>query len=265
MRKIMVIFAILLFTACAQVPMTGRNQFIAIPSSEINALGIDSYKQVVKQEGLSSNNAYLIQIRQVGTKITAAVETFLQQNDLESRIENYEWEYNVLASEQKNAFALPGGKIAFYEGIMPVCRDDNGVAVVMSHEIAHAIARHGNERMSQALVVNMGGIALSEALNTQPQLTQELAMTAFGIGAQVGVMLPYSRLHESEADELGLYFMALAGYDPRKAPEFWTRMMNEGGARPPEFLSTHPDPETRISDLNKHMDKAMEYYKGGNP
>jgi predicted Zn-dependent protease len=244
--------------------MTGRNQFIAIPSAEINALGIDSYNQVVEQEGLSTNKAYIDQVHRVGVRITAAVETFLQQNGMESRVENYKWEYNVLASEQKNAFALPGGKIAFYEGIMPICQDDNGVAVVMSHEIAHAIALHGNERMSQALLVNMGGIALSEALSTKPEMTQELAMTAFGVGAQVGVMLPYSRLHESEADELGIYFMALAGYDPRKAPEFWTRMIGEGGARPPEFLSTHPDPENRIKDLNNHMNKALEYYNSGN-
>jgi predicted Zn-dependent protease len=264
MRKFIIFIALIYLSACTQVPMTGRNQFIAIPSSEINALGIDSYNQVVKQEGLSSNNEYINQVRRVGVRITAAVETFLQQNDLESRIQDYQWEYNVLASKQLNAFAMPGGKIAFYEGIMPVCQDDNGIAVVMSHEIAHAIARHGNERMSQALLVNMGGIALSEAISTQPQMTRELAMAAFGVGAQVGVMLPYSRLHESEADELGLYFMALAGYDPRKAPEFWTRMMGEGGERPPEFLSTHPDPETRIKDLNNHMDKAMQYYEEGN-
>jgi predicted Zn-dependent protease len=243
--------------------MTGRNQFIAIPTSEINALG-DSYNQVVKQEGLSNNNEYIKQVRSVGARITAAVETFLEENNLEGRIEGYQWEYNVLASKQLNAFAMPGGKIAFYEGIIPVCQNDNGVAVVMSHEIAHAIARHGNERMSQALLINMGGIALSEAISTKPQMTHDLAMAAFGVGAQVGVMLPYSRLHESEADELGLYFMALAGYDPRMAPEFWTRMMEEGGDRPPEFLSTHPDPQTRIKDLNGHMDKAMEYYKKTN-
>lgn len=264
MRKIILLISLAILAACATVPMTGRNQFIAIPSAEINALGIDSYNQVVKEEGLSGNQDYVRQVRRVGVRITEAVETFLTQNNQQSRVENYDWEYNVLASDQLNAFAIPGGKIAFYEGIMPVCQDDDGVAVVMSHEIAHAIARHGNERMSQALVVNMGGIALSEALSTKPQMTYDLAMTAFGIGAQVGVMLPYSRLHESEADELGLYFMALAGYDPRTAPGFWTRMMEKGGDRPPEFLSTHPDPETRIKDLERHMPKAMEYYNSKN-
>lgn len=264
MRKILILIALVLLAACTKVPMTGRSQFIAIPSSEINALGIDSYNQIVKQAGLSKNNAYIDQVHRVGIRITAAVEEYLVQNNLQSRTEEYKWEYKVLASEQQNAFCLPGGKIAFYEGIMPVCQDDNGVAVVMSHEIAHAIARHGNERMSQALLVNMGGIALSEALSTKPGATRQLAMGAFGVGAQVGVMLPYSRLHESEADELGLYFMAMAGFDPRTAPDFWTRMLEEGGARPPEFLSTHPDPENRITDLNKHMPAALEYYKAEN-
>jgi predicted Zn-dependent protease len=155
---------------------------------------------------------------------------------------------------------MPGGQIAFYEGIMPVCQDENGVAVVMGHEIAHAVAQHGNERMSQQLALQMGGIALSEALTTQKQETIDLAMLAFGVGAQVGVMLPYSRTHETEADELGLYFMAMAGYNPQVAPDFWKRMETKSTARPPEFLSTHPDPSNRIVNLERYMPKAMEYY-----
>ena len=181
---------------------------------------------------------------------------------LQSRIDGYKWEYAVLKSDQVNAWCMPGGKIGFYEGIFPVCEDENGVAVVMSHEIAHAVAHHGNERMSQQLLVNMGGVALSEALQTKKEETQQLAMMAFGVGSQLGVMLPYSRLHEEEADEMGLYFMAMAGYDPRKAPEFWQRMIDLNQARPPEFLSTHPNPENRIKELQKHMNKAMEYYRG---
>ena len=155
---------------------------------------------------------------------------------------------------------MPGGQIAFYEGIMPVCKDANGIAVVMGHEIAHAVAQHGNERMSQQMAVQMGGIALSEALQTQKETTQQLAMLAFGVGSKVGMELPFSRTHESEADELGLYFMAMAGYDPRTAPVFWERMQALGETRMPEFLSTHPEPANRIRDLNKHMPKAMEYY-----
>jgi predicted Zn-dependent protease len=155
---------------------------------------------------------------------------------------------------------MPGGQIAFYEGILPVCRDENGIAVVMGHEIAHAVAQHGNERMSQQLAIQMGGIALSEALKTQKQQTIDLALLAFGVGATVGVELPFSRTHELEADELGLYFMAMAGYDPRLAPEFWERMAARSASRPPEFLSTHPDPSNRIAHLNQIMPRALEYY-----
>jgi predicted Zn-dependent protease len=157
---------------------------------------------------------------------------------------------------------MPGGQIAFYEGIMPVCEDDNGIAVVMGHEIAHAVAQHGNERMSQQLVVQMGGVALSEALQTQKETTQQLALLAFGVGTQLGVELPYSRTHESEADELGLYFMAMAGYNPQTASAFWERMQALGSTSPPEFLSTHPAPANRIRDINKHMAKALGYYSG---
>jgi predicted Zn-dependent protease len=265
MSKKIILFAFLLVIyACAKVPLTGRKQFTAIPSSQINALGVDSYNQVIDQTGISDNQQYIAQVKRVGARITDAVEKYLSENNLLGKIEGFKWEYSVLESDQMNAFCLPGGKIAFYEGIMPVCQDDNGVAVVMSHEIAHAIASHGNERMSQSLVVNLGGMALSEALETQPQMTKDLALAAFGIGSQVGVMLPYSRLHESEADELGLYFMAMAGYDPREAPEFWQRMLDIGGERPPEFLSTHPDPENRIKDLQNNMEKAMEYYQENN-
>ncbi|MFW5700018.1 MAG: M48 family metallopeptidase, partial [Bacteroidota bacterium] len=159
-----------------------------------------------------------------------------------------------------NAWCMPGGKIAFYEGIMPICENDAGVAVVMAHEIAHEVAKHGNERLSQQLGVQLGGIALSEALETKTETTQQLALLAFGVGSQVGLILPYSRLHENEADEMGLYFMAMAGYDPREAPKFWKRMQEEGKNPVPEFLSTHPHSDTRINNLNKIMPKALEYY-----
>jgi predicted Zn-dependent protease len=157
---------------------------------------------------------------------------------------------------------MAGGKVAFYKGILPICKDETGVAVVMGHEVAHAIANHGRERMSQGLVQQMGGVALSVALDEQPEQTQALFGQAYAIGSSVGVMLPFSRLHESEADKLGLYFMALAGYDPNEAPKFWERMKAaSGGQAPPEFLSTHPSNETRINDLKAEIPKAMEYYR----
>jgi predicted Zn-dependent protease len=258
--KKLTFLSFLFLLSCSVVPMTGRKQFVAIPSSQMIALSSESYSQVLAEGKLSTNDYYVSTVRKVGERLTAAVETYLKQNNLQSVTDGYTWEYNVLVSEELNAWCMPGGQIAFYEGILPVCQDENGIAVVMGHEIAHAVAQHGNERMSQQLAIQMGGVALSEALSTQKQETIDLAMLAFGVGAQVGVMLPYSRTHESEADELGLYFMAMAGYNPQTAPAFWERMAEKGGSRPPEFLSTHPDPSNRIKDLEQHMPKAMEYY-----
>jgi predicted Zn-dependent protease len=157
---------------------------------------------------------------------------------------------------------MPGGKVVVYTGILPITKNESGLATVMGHEIAHAIARHGNERMSQALATQLGGMALSVALSSEPQQTRQLFMQAYGLGAQVGVLLPYSRLQESEADEIGLIFMAKAGYDPRKAVDFWQRMEKQsGGGAPPEFLSTHPSPKSRIEDIKEHLPEAMKYYR----
>ena len=255
-----IIFLLILSVSCSNVPLTGRKQFTAIPSFQMLALSADSYTQVLSEQQISDNTAYVSSVRRVGENVSEAVERYLEMNGLEARIEGFNWQFNVLESEEMNAWCMPGGQIAFYEGIMPICGDDNGIAIVMGHEIAHAVAKHGNERMSQQLLINMGGVALSEALETEKEQTQQLALLAFGVGTQLGVSLPYSRTHESEADELGLYFMAMAGYDPRTAPAFWERMEQVGGARPPEFLSTHPDPFNRIEHLHEIMPKAMEYY-----
>jgi predicted Zn-dependent protease len=258
--KKFVILSFLYLVSCSVVPMTGRKQFVAIPSSQMIALSEESYAKVLAEGKISSNTQYVNRVRNVGQRLTMAVEAYLAQNNLSSATEGYEWQYNVLVSEDLNAFCMPGGQIAFFEGILPVCQDENGIAVVMGHEIAHAVAQHGNERMSQQLAIQMGGIALSEAMKEKKEETIELAMIAFGLGAQLGVQLPYSRLHETEADELGLYFMAMAGFDPRTAPAFWERMMAKSTSRPPEFLSTHPDPTHRIEHMNQVMPKALEYY-----
>ena len=254
------LLSLLYLVSCSSVPMTGRKQFVAIPSSQMISLSEESYTKVLEESELSDDRYYRDMVKTVGEKVTRAVETYLKQNGLESAISGYKWQYNVLKSEELNAWCMPGGQIAFYEGIMPVCEDESGVAVVMGHEIAHAVASHGNERMSQQLVIQLGGIALSEALKTQKEETINLALLAFGVGSKVGVELPFSRTHESEADELGLYFMAMAGYNPNTAPAFWERMEARGGSRPPEFLSTHPDPANRIENLKKLIPKAMEYY-----
>jgi predicted Zn-dependent protease len=259
MKKLIILFFIFSIS-CGIVPFTGRKQFIAIPSSEILTLSSDSYTQVLKDNKLSANQNYVNSVKRVGGKLSAAVKEYMKQIGKESSIEGYDWQYNVIVSNELNAWCMPGGQIAFYEGIMPVCKDENGIAVVMGHEIAHAVAQHGNERMSQQLVVQMGGVALSEALKTQKETTQQLALLAFGVGSSLGVELPFSRTHESEADELGLYFMAKAGYDPRTAPAFWERMQAQSQTSMPEFLSTHPEPAKRIKNLNRIMPKAVQYY-----
>lgn len=263
MKVIKVLLVLLLSVAvsCSNVPLTGRKQLTAIPNSQMLALSADSYSQVLTEMPLSTNTQYVEAVKRVGEDVSKAVLEYLKLQGLESRIEGFDWQFNVLVSEELNAWCMPGGQIAFYEGIMPVCEDDNGIAIVMGHEIAHAVAKHGNERLSQQLLINMGGLALSEALKTKKEETQQLALAAFGVGTSLGLALPYSRTHETEADELGLYFMAMAGYDPQTAPSFWERMEAGGGDRPPEFLSTHPNPSNRIEHLKKIMPKALEYYR----
>jgi predicted Zn-dependent protease len=189
-----------------------------------------------------------------------AVEQYFTDKNMSYALKDYKWEFNLIESEGKNAWAMPGGKVVVYEGILPITRDEAGLAVVMGHEIAHAIAKHGNERMSQGLIAQMGGMALSKALEEKPGKTRQLWMTVFGVGAQFGVMLPFSRLQETEADHLGLIFMAIAGYDPDEAVEVWKRMAQmKEGQTPPKFLSTHPSNETRIRKIKETIPKAKQY------
>lgn len=253
--------ALLLVAACATVPLTGRRQLSLIPDSQLNAMSFQQYGQVLEESRLSSDPEATAMIKRVGARIQGAVERYFAQTGQSGQLDGYAWEFNLIESDQANAWCMPGGKVAFYTGILPICRDDAGVAVVMGHEVAHAVARHGGERMSQQMAVQLGGVALSEAVKNKPEQTQAIYMTAFAVGAQYGALLPYSRTHESEADRLGLIFMAMAGYDPREAPRFWERMGAGGGASPPEFMSTHPSDETRIRNLNAWMPEALGYYK----
>ncbi len=260
MKKIILFLPILLICLnCSTVPLTGRKQLNLIPSSQINSLAAQNYQEVLQESKLSNNQQQVEMINRVGNRIVKAVERYLTIENQMDRIEGFKWEFNLIESEQANAWCMPGGKVAFYTGIMPICQDDEGVAVVMSHEIAHAIAEHGNERMSQQLAAQMGGTALAVAMQEQPAQTQQLAMTAFGLGSQYGVLLPFSRTHESEADKMGLYFLTLAGYDPYEAPRFWERMNKDAGSRPPEFLSTHPDPARRVANMESWIPDALAY------
>lgn len=251
-----------LISACSTVAVTDRKQFNIIPNSSLLSMSFSQYDQVLKENKLSNDKKQSAMIKRVGEKIQIAVEKYFADNKMSSELKGFDWEFNLIESDQANAWCMPGGKVAFYTGILPICKDETGVAVVMGHEVAHAVADHGGERMSQGLIAQFGGMALDKVLEDKPEETRTLAMAAFGIGAQVGVLLPFSRLHESEADHLGLIFMAMAGYNPGVAVDFWQRMAEmKGGQSPPEFLSTHPSDDTRISDIKKLLPEAMEYYK----
>lgn len=262
MKKVSFLLFIGLFAGCSTVPLTGRKQLDMIPDSELIPMSFASYKEVIGSSQLSSNREQVEMVERVGTRIQSAVETFLSEQGYSDRLIGFDWEFNLIQNDTTvNAWAMPGGKVAFYTGILPICADETGVAVVMGHEVAHAVANHGGERMSQQLVLQLGISSLSEALGQNPTLTKSIFLQSVGMGSQLG-MLKFSRTHESESDRLGLMFMAIAGYDPAAAPTFWERMSTmSGGGQPPEWLSTHPSHETRIKDLNSALPDAQEYYK----
>ena len=265
-NKIQYLFTIILFSvyfiSCSTVPLTGRKQLNIIPNSTILSMSFQQYGEFLNSNKLSANQAQTQMIKNVGRKIQGAVEKYFADNNLSDNLKGYSWDFNLIESNEVNAWCMPGGKVVFYTGILPITKDEAGVAVVMGHEVAHAIAEHGSERMSQGLITELGGMALSKALESEPETTKALWLTAFGLGAQIGVILPFSRLHESEADHLGLIFMAMAGYNPNQAVSFWERMAaQKGGQAPPEFLSTHPSDASRIQKIKEELPEAMKYYK----
>ena len=246
----LVAFLAVVIVSCGTTPYTGRSQMLLLSNGQEAQLGLQSYQQTLSGAALSRNQAWTAMVKNAGARIAAAAADDMPYA--------FTWEFNLIADQTVNAFCLPGGKVAFYEGIMPVCQDEAGVAVVMGHEIAHAIARHGNERVSQNMLAEVGKEGAALLLGAEDAATRQSISAALG----VGVLLPFSRKHESEADHIGLILMAKAGYDPRVAPGFWTRMGRLGsGQRPPEFLSTHPHPETRVPQLNDWMPEALQYYK----
>jgi predicted Zn-dependent protease len=227
-----------LVISCSTVPVTGRKQLNIIPNSTMLSMSFQQYDQFIGSNKLSTNKNQYNLVKNTGLKIQKAVEEYFSSKGLSNELDGYNWEFNLIESKDVNAWAMPGGKVVVYTGILAVTQTEVGLAVVLGHEIAHAVAEHGNERMSQGLITQLGGLALAKALESEPQLTQQLWMSAFGLGAAVGVMLPFSRLQESEADHLGLIFMAMAGYNPNESVNFWQRMAAlKGGQAPPEFLS----------------------------
>ncbi|KXS56669.1 MAG: hypothetical protein AMR96_01310 [Candidatus Adiutrix intracellularis] len=250
-------------TTCATVPGTGRSQLALVNEQELTTLAANQYSEMIKRGPLSTNPEQTALIKKVGGRISRAAENFLRNNGLAAEIPAYHWEFNLIESDQINAFCMPGGKVAFYSGILPYTRDETGVAVVMGHEVAHAIAHHSRERASQATMTNLSGNILNFGLGIigASSLTSEAALTAYGLGSQIGIILPFSRSHESEADRIGLTLMALAGYDPAATAPFWERMSTIDTGASPTFLSTHPSNAQRIANIKMYLPGAKNLYQ----
>ncbi len=255
----------LMFSSCAEVAVTHRKGLHLVSNTELNLMSLQEYDKVLKTSKLSTDLGKVEMVTRVGIRIAKAAEAFLEDSGQGRKAREYKWEFNVIEDDKTaNAWCMPGGKVAVYTGILPYALNDTGLAVVMGHEVAHALADHGNERMSQGLLTQLGGMALSMAVSQKPQQTRELFMTTFGLTTNVGILLPYSRLHETEADRIGLLIMGRAGYDPREAVGFWKRMGTSSGARPPELLSTHPTPDSRIEGFKAILPEAVQYYDQSN-
>jgi len=264
MKKASVIWLVLAFlsAACSTVPITGRRQLSLVSAGEMQTLSYQQYGEFMKTAKLSTNKTETEMVKRVGGRVQKAVESYFASKGLTQQLAGYKWEFNLVQDSAVNAWCMPGGKVVVYTGLLPVTKTETGLAVVVGHEIAHAVAEHGAERMSQEMLAQLGGGVLSEVLKEKPQETKNLWMTVYGVGAQYGALLPFSRTHESEADHLGLIFMAMAGYDPGEALTFWQRMAasNKGGSVP-EFMSTHPSDDTRIADIKSLLPEARTYYK----
>lgn len=260
-RAAIVLLGVLLMQACARVPITGRRQMSLVNEGQLMTMAAGQYQQFLgENKVVAASDPRSKMVATIGRRIADAATKFLEENNASDRVAGFQWEFNTVDDPTVNAWCMPGGKVVVYTGILPVTQNETALAVVMGHEIAHAIARHGNERMSQGLAVQFGGAAIEVAAGQNPSQVNNLLLQSFGIGSQLG-MLAYSRKHESEADKMGLVFMAMAGYDPREAPKFWERMSAGGGQAPPEILSTHPSDETRMRDLEAFMPEALKYYK----
>jgi predicted Zn-dependent protease len=253
-----------IFISCSQNALTGKSQFTLLPESELQAMATQEYTTFLSSNKVvaPTANRDAEMVKRVGQRIVAAVNSYYQEKGLADKLTGYKWEYNLVNDATVNAWCMPGGKIVVYTGLLPITQNEAALAVVMGHEVCHALLQHGNQRMSQQMGVQAVGQGLALALSQKPAATQSLFMAAFGAGSQVGVMLPFSRKNELEADDWGLKFAAMAGYNPREAIPLWERMEKAGGgSKPPEFLSTHPAEGNRIAQLEKLMPEALKYYK----
>ena len=260
MKKIAALLTVLcLLSSCGSVPLTGRRQFLLVSDAELVSASLTQYNEFMQTVTLSTDRTKTAMVERIGRNISTATETYLKQNGMESELANFSWEFKLVKDEQVNAFCMPGGKIVVYEGLLPLIASDDELAVVIGHEIGHAVAKHSNERMSQALLAQFGATIVNEALSTKSAAVQTLGNTVFGLGAQLGVMLPYSRQHEYEADHLGLILMTLAGYNPESAITFWQKMSAGSSGGTMEFMSTHPSDEHRIAELQKRLPEMTQY------
>ena len=251
----------LILVSCGAVPLTGRKQILLVSEQEVYQAGLTQYKEYIASSELSKDTKTTAMVKSVGKKLADATEKYLRANGFESEIANLQWEFNLVKNNEVNAFCMPGGKIVVYEGLLNICSSDDELAVVVGHEVAHAVAKHSNERISQELLAQYGAQILGQALSEKSANIQKIGNTVYGLGAQYGVTLPFSRKHESEADYMGLIFMTMAGYNPNTAITFWQKMSANGGASIPEFMSTHPSDATRINDIKKYLPELEKYKK----
>jgi predicted Zn-dependent protease len=261
-KNIVIVGLFASLVACQKVPITGRKQLSLVPESEMISLSLTSYKEFLsKNPPVSETEADAQMVKNVGRKVSQAVEAYMRKEGLSSRLQGYNWEFNLVNNKEVNAWCMSGGKVVVYSGLLPVTQTETALACVIGHEIAHAVARHGGERMSQGLIQQVGGAALQVALSQKPQLTKDILLQSYGVSSQLG-LLAYSRAQESEADKMGLIFMAMAGYDPSEAVAFWQRMAQAGGGKAPmELLSSHPSDAKRIADIKAYLPTARKYYK----
>ena len=244
-----VLVMLFIFVSCNQNPFTGKKTLAIVPNSQILPMAFEQYDQFLKEHQVVTGTADARMVKEVGQKIATAAERYLNANGYQGYLKNYKWEYNLVKDDAVNAWCMPGGKIVVYTGLLPIAKDEAGLAVVMGHEVAHALANHGQQRMSAGQLQQVGAAVGAAAISNE---NQQIFQTAYGLGTQVGVMLPFSRSHETEADKIGLTLMAIAGYDPDEAAKLWKRMKaKSGGQSQPEFLSTHPSNDTRINNLQQ--------------
>lgn len=261
MRRVGLLFGlIILITSCKTVPITGRKQLSLVSDGQLLPMAFQQYEGFLAQNKVSSNMTKTNQIKTIGKRISAAVDRYLRANNMAAKADAYRWEFNLVEDKTVNAWCMPGGKVVFYTGILPIAKNEDGIAAIMGHEVAHAFARHGAERMSTGMLQQAGGLAVALSTANKSPEQRQMWMQAYGIGSQLGVMLPFSRKHETEADKLGVVFMIMAGYDPKESVNVWVRMgqhaQKSGAQTPPEFLSTHPSNQTRIKQLTEWIPQA---------